>query len=198
MTGELLHTSLEAAKVEIGVARDLFSLDYNLYHHLLTNLWIKSTWQSSQQHQIEIIDKVTKNLTLHRHNDIFIMAIIANHGFTKSEMKKINMCRLFLKVTTLLDITCGYRNKCTKAYNCQFDHSILHHYLWPIQPKPSHSAIRIWRKALRLCFNRTEGIMDYTLGRWLYHPPTKWRWFFSTQTQLIHQRYGTAGESEVS
>jgi hypothetical protein len=189
MTGELLRTSVEAAKVEIGVGRDLFSLDYNLYHHLLTDSWVKSTWQFVQQHQIMLLDKVTKNLHLHRHNDVFIMEIIANHGFTKSEMKKINMCCLFLQVSSLSDITCGYGNKYTKAYNCQYDHSIPHHYLWPIQPWPSQSAIRCWRKALRLCFHRTEGIMDYTLGRWLYCPTTEWRWFFSTHTQLIYQRH---------
>jgi hypothetical protein len=32
--------------------------------------------------------------------------------------------------------------------------------------------------------------MDYTLGRWLYRPNNEWKWFFSSQSQLIYQRHG--------
>jgi hypothetical protein len=106
------------------------------------------------------------------------------------DLKKINMCRLFLQVTTLSDISCGYGKKYTKAYNCAYDNAIPHQYLWPVQPRPSLSAIQIWRKALRICFPRTERVMDYQLGRWLYCPSTEWMWFFSNHTQLIYQRYG--------
>jgi hypothetical protein len=133
----MLRTTTEAAKVEVGVGSNIFSLDYSLYQHLLTNSWIKSTWQFTQDNEIDIIDKITQNLYLHWHNDVFIMEIVANHRFTKSEMIKINMCRLHLQVTSLSDISCGYGNKYSRAYNCVYAHSIPHHYLWPIQPRPS-------------------------------------------------------------
>jgi predicted lipid carrier protein YhbT len=189
MMGELLRNTIEAAKVEIGVGRNIFSLDFDLYKHILTDSWIKSTWQFAQENGIDIIDKITRNLYLHRHNDVFLMEIIANHGFNKPDLQKINMCRLHLQVSTLSDISCGYGNKYNKAYNCEFDHTIPHQYLWPIQPRPSQSAIKVWRRALRLCFKRTNGIMDYTLGRWLYQPSLEWKWFFSNQTQLLYQRH---------
>jgi hypothetical protein len=190
MTGELLRTSIEAAKVEIGVGRNIFSLDYSLYSPLLTDSLIKSTWKFARENNIEIIDKVTCNLALHRQNDVFLMEIIANHGFSKSELQKINRCRLHLQVTSLLDITCGYGNKYTKAYNCIYDHSIPHHYLWPKQPKPNGNAISVWRKALRLCFPRENGSMIHSLGNWLYRPSSEWRWFYSPHSHLIYQRHG--------
>jgi hypothetical protein len=34
MSGELLCTSIESSKVEIGIGRNLFSLDFNIYQHL--------------------------------------------------------------------------------------------------------------------------------------------------------------------
>jgi hypothetical protein len=37
MTGELICTTIEAAKVEVGVERNLFALDYKLYHPLVTS-----------------------------------------------------------------------------------------------------------------------------------------------------------------
>jgi hypothetical protein len=131
MTGDLLHNSIEASKIEVGVGRNIFSLDYDQFRSLLTGAWIKDVWKFSQEHNIEIIDKVTKNLQLHRHNDVFIMEIVVNHGFSKSELQKINKCQLYLQVTSLSDITCGYRNKFTKAYNCILDDNIPHYYNWP-------------------------------------------------------------------
>lgn len=190
MSGELLRTSIEAAKVEIGVGRNLFALDYKLYRHLLTESWVKSTWQFAYENSINIVDKVTKNLTLHRQNDVFLMEIIVHHGFTKTELQKINRCRLYLQATTLSDITIGYGNKYNRAYNCILDPTIPHHYIWPIQPRPNASAIAVWRRALRVCFPRENGLLTYTLGNWLYQPGTEWTWFFSTTSQLIYQRHG--------
>jgi hypothetical protein len=170
MMGDLLRNTIEAAKLEIGVGRNLFSLKYKQYHPLLTDTWIKDVWKFADENNIEIVDKVTKNLKLHRQNDVFIMEIIVNQGYTKGELHKINKCRLYLQVTALSDITCGYGKKFTRAYNCVKDNSIPHYYKWPKQPRPNSTAIKIWRKALRECFPRTNGTMEYTLGKWLYPP----------------------------
>jgi hypothetical protein len=190
MTGELLRTTIEAAKVEIGVGRSLFSLDYKLYSHLLTDTWIKDTWKFAREHNIDLIDKVTSNLTLHRQNDLFLMEVIVHHGFSKSELQKINRCRLYLQVTSLSDISCGYGTKYSNAYNCTYDHTIPHHHLWPKQTKPNGNAISVWRRALRICFPRNNGTMIHSLGNWLYRPNLEWRWFFSPQSHLIYQRHG--------
>jgi hypothetical protein len=126
------------------VGRNLFLSDYSLFSLLLTDSWIKSTWKFAQEHNIDIIDKVTKNLSLHRQNDVFLMEIICHHGFSKTELQKINRCRLHLQVTCLSDITCGYGSNYTNAYNCIYDHTIPHHYIWPKQPKPNGPSISMW------------------------------------------------------
>jgi hypothetical protein len=119
------------------------------------------------------------------------MEVITNHGFSKSELEKINRCWIYLQVTSLSDISCGYGNRYTQAYNCNYDYSIPNHYKWPRQPKPNKAAISVWRKALRVCFPRDEGLMIHTLGNWLYAPNNEWRWFFSPQSELIYQCHGT-------
>jgi hypothetical protein len=101
MMGNLLCNTIEAAKLEIGVGRNLFSLDYKQYYPLLTDTWIKDVWKFANENNIDIIDKATKNLQLHRHNDVFIMEIIVNHRYSKGELQKINKCQLYLRVTTL-------------------------------------------------------------------------------------------------
>jgi hypothetical protein len=190
MMDELLQTSIEAAKVEIGVGRNLFQLDFELYSPIATDCWIKSTWQFAYEHNIEIKDNSTRNLQLHRENDIFLMEIFANHGYKKETLWKINRCCLYLQVTTLSDITCGYGKTFTKALNCIYDNTIPHHYHWPVQPRPGNQAIKAWRKALKECFPHENGILEHQLGNWLYAPQESWRWYFSPRTTLIYQQQG--------
>ncbi len=57
MTGELLCNMIEANKVEVGVDRNIFSLDFTLYQHLLMDTWIKDVWKIAYNHQIDIVDK---------------------------------------------------------------------------------------------------------------------------------------------
>jgi hypothetical protein len=96
MTDEFLHTSIEATKVEVGVGRNLFQLDFDKYGHILTNCWVKETWRFAYEHNIEVKDSTTSNLQLHRENDIYLMEIFAHHGFNKSMLQKINGCCLYL------------------------------------------------------------------------------------------------------
>jgi hypothetical protein len=190
MMDELLTTSIELAKVEIGVGRNLFSLDFPKYEHILTDCWVKETWRYAHENNIEIKDTATKNLQLHRENDVFLMEIIAHHGYTKTTLQKINRCRLYLQVTTLSDIVCGYGTQFTKAYNCIYNHTIPHHYKWPNQPRPGQAAIKAWKKALKECFPKINGDIEYKVGKWLYAPSTEWKWFFSPRTTLIYQKQG--------
>jgi hypothetical protein len=100
MSGELIRNTIEVAKTEIGVGRNMFALDYTLYHNIATDSWIKECWGFAHKHQINIIDKVTKNLSLYCQNDVFLMEVIAHHGFNKTELQKINQCWLYLQQVT--------------------------------------------------------------------------------------------------
>jgi hypothetical protein len=172
MTDELLRTSIEIAKVEVGVGRNLFQLDFTKYEHILTDCWVKETWRFAHENNIEIKDSTTKNLSLHRENDVFLMEIFAHHGYKKATLQKINRCRLYLQVTTLSDIVCGYGTRFTKALNCIYGKTIPHHHKWPKQMRPGAASVRAWRKALKECFPQERGTLEYQLGQWLYPPPT--------------------------
>lgn len=190
MMDELLRTTIEAAKVEVGVGRNLFQLDFSKYEYIVTDSWIKETWRFAYDNNIEIKDTITKNLQLHRENDVFLMEIFAHHGYNKSTLQKINRCRLHLQVTTLSDVTSGYGNQFTKAFHCIFDPTIPHYYKWPRQPRPGAASIKAWKRALKDCFPKVNGVLEYTVGKWLYPPPQEWRWFFSPRTTFIYQKQG--------
>ena len=192
ITGQLLRTSLEYAQLKIGIGRNLFSLDYEMYHPLLTSSWIKSLWQFCHEQSINLTNTYTPNIPLQQDNNVFLMEIFANHGFTKGQLERINRCRIYLQVYALSDILNGHDTGYSKlAYSCYKDREIPHHYSWPHQPRPGPKSIAIWRKALRECFPQTQGIVQHPLGEWLYPPQeTDWQWFYIPTSQTIYQRHG--------
>ena len=90
MTGDLLRVTLEHAKLEIGVGRNLFSLNFDLYKHIMTDSWIKQLWQFCHEKGVLLTENMTPNLPLRRESDVFLMEIICNHGFTPLQLKRIN------------------------------------------------------------------------------------------------------------
>ena len=112
------------------------------------------------------------------------------HHYSAAELGHINRCRLFLKVTTLSDITtaCGsYFSH--SAYHCNYDGTIPHHYKWPIQPRPYRYARRLWKQSLKRAFPRHGNTLRRPLGAWTDNSRNKWIWFHQTSTGRLFQRY---------
>ena len=49
--GDLIQNSIEALKLEIGINRNIFELDFKLYGCLATECWIKETWRYAHENQ---------------------------------------------------------------------------------------------------------------------------------------------------
>jgi hypothetical protein len=188
LSGELLRVTIEAAKVEVGIGRDLFQLEYDRFHMLLTDTWIKEVWRFSTEHSITITDHVTMNVDLQRDKDLYLMEIFSQQQFTPAEMQHINRVRLYLQVTTLSDIMCGYGRSFQQAYRLQKQTDRPKRCKWPQQPKPGKRSITLWRKALRICFPRD--IEDvYNIGQWLSNGHIEgWKWYYNGRTQFLYER----------
>ena len=190
MMGELLRTSIEAAKIEIGIGRDLFGLDYQVYQALLTPCWIKDVWKYARENNITIYDYTTGNMDTSRENDLFLMEIITNEGFTRSELKRINMCRLYLQVMTLSDIVDGYGDYYTCSYNGIKDSTLPDTYIYPKQEKPDSKTIAIWKKAIRKSFPSKQGKLEYRLGKWTIKSIDDHNWLYHPPSTTLYQRHG--------
>ena len=57
-TGLLLHMSIEATKVEIGIGGSLFEQPFVCYGPLAMDYWVKHTWRFLSEHEITIMDQV--------------------------------------------------------------------------------------------------------------------------------------------
>ena len=189
MTGQLLRSSLEWATVELGLGNNLFLYDYSTFHHHLTNCWIKHLWHFCDEHRIIIEDYVTPELQLRRRNDQFIMNKIIATGYSAKQLQSINRCRLYLRVTTLSDLTNGYGDELNLSILQGIrDDDAYTPYLWPQQQRPDDRSWALWRKALRASFLQTARRLTTPLGSWHDGHRDHWCWFYRPRTRNLYQR----------
>jgi hypothetical protein len=48
-TGQLICTSIEQAKLELGLAGRLFDHDFKIVEHLITECWSKHVWKETSE-----------------------------------------------------------------------------------------------------------------------------------------------------
>ena len=157
---------------------------------LLSECWVKSLWELSDQYGITIVDRIHSYSQISRENDIFLMEAFEEQNYSSQQLQILHRCRIYLQVLTLSDIMTGQGNGFTSSFNCQKDHQRRNKYKWPFQPSPSQSMIKLWKKALRKTFQLKAGTTSYTIGRWLHHNIHDWTWFYQPSSNLIYQQFG--------
>ena len=60
ITGRLMQVSLEMCQLDVGIGSQLFTLDYDKFHSLTEESWIKQLWKFLHEHKISIINRVTE------------------------------------------------------------------------------------------------------------------------------------------
>ena len=192
ITGEMIRTSIEAAKIEIGVGRNIFELEFKKFGILLTECWIKDVWRYAEENNLTIYDEVTKDIEYEREGDVFLMEeIVHSNKFKRNELIKINICRLHLQVMLLSDIVDGYGENITNTITTQKDKVRKSPYGWPEQPRPGPTIRRWWRKAIKTCFlKESSHELTIHIGKWLRTKgEEQWQWFYNPQSQTIYQRH---------
>ena len=109
------------------------------------------------------------------HQDSCLMEDFLLEDPTAMELRQLNLCRLYLRVTTLSDICNANGQAVTKQCweGIQPTDAIQ---LWPRQPKPPSKAWSVWRTYINQCYladdtttrkKRTNLQLATPLGPWL-------------------------------
>ena len=129
--------------IHIGIGCNIFLLDYELYGDLLPHTWVKNVWAFASKYDITL-PSTTSVLDLHRQGDVFLMEEFANSGFSMTDLKKLNRCRLYLQVHALSDISNSYGSnfdkRCYDGHHAEFRTSV---HPWPTQHRPGPSEWRL-------------------------------------------------------
>ena len=106
MTGQLIRHSLEATKLEIGCEGPVLLKSYEELGMLATPTWITHTWQFLSENHMGLEDS-GPHLELQREGDQYLIRVFQQVGFRGWQLRRLNLCRIFLKAVTVADIATG-------------------------------------------------------------------------------------------
>ena len=150
--GKLIWGSIQQLKLEVGLPGALLRQDYSKYHWLATDTWVKSVWHFLWEHSMQIEDEAP-HLELRRERDQFLIKGFFAAGYRKNQLRILNRCCLYLRATTLADVTTGSGNILKhNAWHGDWDNTQESIYRWPHQQRPSEAEWVEWRRALTVAF----------------------------------------------
>ena len=189
ITGTLLRCSMEELKVELGLPGSVLSKSFAEFGILATDSWLKHTWKFLSENNMAIADKLAE-MPLRADNDKYLIQAFYEAGFRSWELRRLNLCRLYLQVVTTSDIVTADGETITQAAwegtadNCAARPSIE----WPNQGRPGPSDWLRWQaaltKTLRLSANRRLG---EPIGIW-NDKDSDWRWFYDPSSERLYHR----------
>ena len=192
ITGQLLTTSFEQLRLEIGTSGFLTDNPYKALQATTTKTWLSDLWEFAARFQIQIRDDLGQ-LQLQRQNDKFLMDEFIRAGYTGTQLKQLNECRMFLHATTLSDIVTidGKKITINSRNGIHDDHGPL--YQWPrTQTSLPMEHWNQWRRALDNVFlisgnSRTliQPLLDWNNGG-----PTKWKWYLQDEEDRLYAKEG--------
>ena len=185
LTARLIRQSLEATKLEIGCKGPLLSRNFAEFGRLATPTWITHTWEFLSNNGMRIHDDVP-DCKMQRERDQFLIEALYQSGVTGEYLRRVNLCRLFLRVVTVSDIATGCGEFVTKsAWEGKDDLLRNKNFDWPAQGRPSPGDWDAWRNALQsLCTSQRR--LRSPLGRWLDRSHSEW--FFDPGAERLFFR----------
>ena len=188
--GKNFRINLECLKLEVGVGGSILSNRFQDYCVLATHGIVKHTWQFLAEHKMFLYDNVS-DLVLRRERDTFLVDAFRLRGFKGKALRRLNLCRLFLQVSTLSDIVNGFGTHITTASQTGTkDRTRPNYHCYPNQGPVPHQIWEEWRNALSLTFCGGHSSMRLInpLGMWIDEEHAQWKWFYSPGENRIYER----------
>ena len=179
--GSLIRANLEAAKVEAGLYDSLFDQDLYVTWFSTRDSWVIETYRFCREHEI-VFSELGASLLPQCQGDNTIMDEFFRTGFLSKELTTLNRCRLYCRVTSVLDVAEGDGMHLSTRW---FNHGTQNKagpISWPNQGLPTEKDWSFWESALKTSLCRERGLLlKRPLGMWTL-PQEKlleWEWFVS-------------------
>jgi hypothetical protein len=184
-TGLLLRQTCEALKLELGTNGPLLSNSWSLAV-LATDGWIKSTWQFASEFNIKICDDIPEFQPI-RVYDQLLIPTFCRLGYRGQQLRLLNQCRLFLKVSWLSEITTADgRHIEESVLRTPFCGTSRPEFLYPNQVLPPSSSWQIWKEALSKL--SSDGRLRRPLGPFLRTDTVAW-WLDNSAMHLYQVKH---------
>ena len=194
--GTMIRQSWEAMILEAGMSGHMTSWNYEELNECITDCWLKSTWQYCWNNNISIEDGMPE-LPLKRTNDALLMDVFIHKGkFKNKDLKLLNQCRTYLKVTTVSDISSADGKRLLPGViDGDFQAQEEDKYKWPRQPdRLTSDHWNIWKQALQLtlcnAYDNAHSLRT-PLGAWLKDPSTSRTWYYNANTYTLYKQHSS-------
>jgi hypothetical protein len=184
--GELMLIELRALQIESGCGHHLLEAP-SIDIPYLTPCWIHSMRQFMAENRLKLEVTQAKKIPLCRERDRYLMDDFRHLNiFSDSDLYDINRCRIFLKVTTLSDITDGLGRCITEeAFKCRAFTDRQSPLLWPRQPVLTTQQKNLWKKALEAAYTSTGRVLHEPLGMWIAQSNMNWNAYYDTGSHTV-------------
>jgi hypothetical protein len=173
-TALLLRQTCEALKLELGTNGGLM-LNPGELLSLATDCWIKATWQFALEYGIAIKDNIP-DFQPSRLGDSLLIPIFAKMGYRGAELRQLNQCRIFLRVTWLGDLVTADGEYIERhALKPPYEIHKREVFYYPAQGYPPSSSWALWTRALtKLCIEGRR--LKHRVGPWIQTKDVSW-WY---------------------
>jgi len=174
--GQLLLSSITHTQLQVGSVTPFFKLAYPRYVKWIDSTWIMDVWKFTNQAKVVIDVEKHWLPCLPCKHDAALIDLALTFNLNADQLKSINLCRLYLQVITVSDITNATGDRLLASAMAGFrDNQRTSTLLWPDIPQPPSSHWNTWRVFLQF-FSRGSNLKQ-ALGPWENRPHYEWRWF---------------------
>ena len=188
-TGRLIQASGQAMLLELGCQHPMFDQDYTKFKHIVSDSWMKSTWQFMQEHHIKMQTNFP-SIKLSCPGDKFLIQELAK-AYPNS-LAKLNRCRLFLQVTTLAEIvTADGKSIIQSAWEGRPKTTKTNKFFWPGQGNPPPADWKLFREAIGKVFqvDQQSRKLARPLNEWDL-PECDWNFYYNQEEERLYERQG--------
>jgi len=174
--GQLLLSSITHTQLQVGSVTPFFKLAYPRYVKWIDSTWIMDVWKFTNQAKVVIDVEKHWLPCLPCKHDAALMDLALTFNLNADQLKSINLCRLYLQVITVSNITNATGDRLLASAMAGFrDNQRSSTLLWPDIPQPPSSHWNTWRVFLQF-FSKGSNLKQ-ALGPWENRPHYEWRWF---------------------
>jgi hypothetical protein len=148
--GQLMTMQIQWAQLICGTSKQILADVKTNLPMLKEELWISSLRDFLSKSEISVHIPAIVTAVPQRKNDIFIMEKAMSLGFKPHELLRINRCRIYLRASTISDISSADGTAIRNGIReCIEEARIQSLTLWPRQARPGPNSIQYWKRFIK-------------------------------------------------
>ena len=106
MSGQLMIANLQEMKMYLGLNGPIFSHSYKRLGHLVERSYCQWTWEFLDTYGMRLDDN-TPDFKFYREGDGLLMDAFLRAGYRGKDLKRLNECRLYLRIVCNSEVLFG-------------------------------------------------------------------------------------------